>query len=112
MTPENRLIGDLMILQALADSEHVNEQEREVLTRWMENGGLTVQAAPGVPAATAPKVTDAMVDAYLRANDAYWKRTDELPAPPDKWRTGTPREATRESLRAALAAGVKGEGNG
>lgn len=62
---------------------------------------------PGVPAATAPEVTDAMVDAYLRANDAYWKRTDELPTPPDKWRTGTPREATREGLRAAL--GVEGK---
>lgn len=48
-------------------------------------------------------VTDAMVDAYLKANDAYWRRTDQLPTPPDKWRTGTPREATRESLRAALA---------
>ena len=49
-------------------------------------------------------VTDAMVDAYLKANDAYWKRTDELPAPPDKWRTGTAQEATRVSLAAALQA--------
>lgn len=63
--------------------------------------------ARGVTEAPAPEVTDAMVDAYLRANDAYWKRTDELPTPPNKWRTGTAREATRESLRAALAAGVK-----
>jgi hypothetical protein len=47
--------------------------------------------------------TDAMITAYLTANDAYWKRTDELAVPPDKWRTGTPYEATRESLRAALA---------
>jgi hypothetical protein len=62
--------------------------------------------ACGVSPSPAPEVTDAMVDAYLKANDAYWKRTDELPTPPNKWRTGTPREATRESLRAAL--GVKG----
>lgn len=31
----NQWIGDMMILQVLADSEHVNEQEREVLARWM-----------------------------------------------------------------------------
>lgn len=63
----------------------------------------------GVPAVAAPEVTDAMVDAYLQANDAYWKRTDELPTPPNKWRTGTPREATRESLRAALGVTVLGD---
>lgn len=48
-------------------------------------------------------VTDAMVDAYLQANDAYWRETDALPTRPDKWRNGTPREATRVSLAAALA---------
>ncbi len=51
-----------------------------------------------------PLPSEAMIDAYLQANDAYWKRTDDLPTPPGKWRTGTVREATRESLRAALAA--------
>lgn len=55
-------------------------------------------------------VTEAMVTAYLTANDAYWKRTDELPATnPSKWRNGTPREATRESLQAALKAAHPGE---
>jgi hypothetical protein len=48
--------------------------------------------------------TPEMIAAYLRANDAYWKRTDELPTPPNKWRTGTPSEATAESYRAMLAA--------
>jgi hypothetical protein len=33
---ENEWMGDMMVLQVLADSEQVNEQEREVLTRWME----------------------------------------------------------------------------
>lgn len=51
------------------------------------------------------EVTEEMVAAYLTANDAYWKRADELPARnPAKWRQGTPSEATRESLRAALDA--------
>lgn len=58
---------------------------------------------PVMPAAPSDAVTDAMVDAYLKANDAYWKQTDQLPSPPDKWRTGTPREATRVSLAAALS---------
>jgi hypothetical protein len=67
--------------------------------------GYLYLKAPSTPAgqAPAPAVTEAMVTAYLHANDAYWKRTDELPTPPDKWRTGTPREATRVSLEAALA---------
>jgi hypothetical protein len=85
---------------------------RGYIQRGGANGGYVLteagRAALGVPAVAAPEVTDAMVDAYLKANDAYWKRADELPTPPNKWRTGTPREATRESLRAALAAGVPG----
>ena len=62
-----------------------------------------VDATPPASAAGERDVTDAMVDAYLKANDAYWHRTDQLPKPPNKWRTGTPREAVRESLVAALA---------
>lgn len=68
--------------------------------------GLEACVTCGQPAASphgVPTVTDAMVDAYLKANDAYWQRTDQLPTPPNKWRTGTPREATRESLAAALS---------
>jgi hypothetical protein len=62
-------------------------------------------------ATPAPQeVTEAMVTVYLKTNDAYWKRTDELPATnPGKWRQGTPREATRESLKAALKAAHPGE---
>lgn len=52
--------------------------------------------------------TDAAIEAYLRANDAYWKEVDKMPTRPGKWRNGTPSEATRVSLRAAWAA-QKGE---
>lgn len=49
-------------------------------------------------------VTEAMVTAYLMANDAYWKRVDAEPTKLGKWRNGTPSEATRVSLAAALQA--------
>ena len=50
------------------------------------------------------EITDAMIDAYLTANDAYWREVDALPRDITKpWRQGTPKEATRVSLRAALA---------
>jgi len=60
-------------------------------------------AAPAQQAGAPLPVTDAMVAAYLKANDEYWRRTDELPGRADRWRKGTPTEATRESLTAALA---------
>jgi hypothetical protein len=61
-------------------------------------------AQPEAPAGPSDgRVTEEMVSAYLQANDSYWRETDELPTPPDKWRTGTPRGATFAGLRAALA---------
>jgi len=51
-----------------------------------------------------PTITDEMVTTYLEANNAYWKAADAMPETPLKWRNGTPSEATRFSLRAALAA--------
>ena len=52
-----------------------------------------------------PAITDAMVDAYLQANDAYWREVDALATDLTKpWRQGTPKEATRVSLAAALTA--------
>jgi len=49
--------------------------------------------------------TEAMVDAYLAANTAYWLRTDELPkTDPSRWRQGTPSDATAESYRAMINA--------
>jgi len=68
---------------------------------------IMLSAAPQPPqqVAVPQEPTQEMVTAYLTENDAYWKRTDELPkANPSTWRQGTTREATRESLCAALAA--------
>lgn len=49
--------------------------------------------------------TEAMVAAYLKANDEYWRKADELPrGPTDPCRMGTPREATVASYRAMIAA--------
>jgi hypothetical protein len=51
------------------------------------------------------EVTPEMIDAYLKANDAYWREVDAMPPDITKpWRQGTPKEATRISLEAALAA--------
>jgi len=50
--------------------------------------------------------TDAMVAAYLTANDAYWREVDAIPPSkrdPSTWRNGTPTEATRIALKAAFA---------
>jgi hypothetical protein len=33
---DNQWFGDVMILQVLADSPDINEQEREVLNRWIK----------------------------------------------------------------------------
>ena len=56
------------------------------------------------------EATPEMVQAYLRANDAYWHRTDALPDKLGVWRQGTPTEATAESYRAMLAAAPAAEG--
>lgn len=81
-----------------------------VVQRWRaqfvparEEASKPVQAeAP--TASNAGEPTDAMIDAYLTANDAYWREVDALPHDITKpWRQGTPKEATRVSLRAALA---------
>ncbi len=67
--------------------------------RWLAHRS---SAAPAAQDEREP--TDAMVAAYLAANDAYWKGCDVLPEKPGVWRNGTPTEATRVSLHAALAA--------
>lgn len=48
--------------------------------------------------------TPEMVAAYLSANADYWVKTDELPLRPDRWRTGTPADATAYSYKSMLAA--------
>lgn len=44
----NQWLGDVMILTVLSDSDHVNEQEREVITRWIKasDGRASPAAAP------------------------------------------------------------------
>ena len=78
--------------------------------------GAYLYLRPPQPQATTPAVpdgyalvpiepTEAMVDAYLAANTAYWLRTDELPkTDPSRWRQGTPSDATAESYRAMINA--------
>lgn len=68
-----------------------------------ERHDAAAQAAQPV----APRVTEEMVTAYLTANDAYWKGVDELAPKLGTWRAGTPKEATRISLQAALRASAK-----
>lgn len=67
-------------------------------------GNFTFPLFAGTQVLEPLEVTDGMVQAYLKANDKYWRDTDKLPTPPDKWRTGTPYGATRAGLIAALAA--------
>lgn len=52
---DNEWFGDMMILQVLADSTSVNEQEREVLTRWMAASVRPSQRTAGVAVGPAPE---------------------------------------------------------
>lgn len=84
------------------DDGYTDKQVQFLWECWKDISAITAtqQAAPSQG---APIVTDAMVAAYLRANDKYWREADRLPDPrPFKWRNGTPKEATRVSLIAAL----------
>ena len=71
------------------------------------------QAAPPAPAvppgyALVPvEPTEDMVQAYLDANDLYWKQADELPTKLGVWRGGTPVKATIASYRAMIAAAAQ-----
>lgn len=71
------------------------------VTRSMARAVRREFATTPAPAVAEP--TKEMITAYLTANDAYWREVDALPRHPAKWRNGTPSEATRAGLRAALA---------
>ena len=79
---------------------YTKKQVLEILAQHLSASPQPEPSAQGEPVAT---VTEEMVTAYLTANDAYWKRIDGEPTKLGKWRNGTPSEATRISLMAALA---------
>lgn len=64
ISAENQWFGDMMILQVLADSAQVNEQEREVLTRWLA-------AAPTQAVEPVRMLTDDEMDAAQDSSDLY-----------------------------------------
>lgn len=70
------------------------EHQAEPLAPTVPDGWVIVPREP----------TREMIAAYLKANDAYWVRTDETPLPLAKWRAGTPAEATAEGYTAMIAA--------
>lgn len=51
-----------------------------------------------------PEPSPEVVEAYLRANEEYWRRIDDEPTKLGKWRNGTVQEATAYALRTAIAA--------
>ena len=51
-----------------------------------------------------PEPSPEVVEAYLRANEEYWRRIDDEPMKLGKWRNGTVQEATAYALRTAIAA--------
>lgn len=74
--------------------------------RWIASAPSTPPTA--VVEAVPLAVTDEMVESYLRANSAYWHQVDAMPRDITKpWRQGTPSEATRVSLEAALGIAPK-----
>ena len=99
-------------IERLANELHGKEQQMlQALLIRARNPKAQKPASRLVPAAQPSAqgeavacVTEEMVTAYLTANDAYWKRIDGEPTKLGKWRNGTPSEATRVSLMAALAA--------
>lgn len=89
----------LSIVGDIVNEGHLNTED---LARLRQHLASAKKDAPSVPAAEA--VTDAMIGAYLSANNAYWVRTDQMPPAPGRVRAGNVKDATRESLRAALSA--------
>ena len=93
-------------LQAEADMWRANGDENLCVLLEEAIAAISQPPAPSVPGWQWVPVepTPEMVAAYLAANHTYWKEMDEGPAPIDKWRNGTPAEATAESYAAMLSA--------
>lgn len=123
------IAGDVEALRTALDDELTQSFQPVAYRSKLESGSYVycltdqffdtaepVYLHPPRPQAASPAVpegyvlvpiepTEAMVDAYLAANTAYWLRTDELPnTDPSRWRQGTPSDATAESYRAMINA--------
>lgn len=81
----------------------VDDPDMQAQWRMRRRDDLAATAQASEPSADPVAITEEMVTAYLKANDAYWMAADKLPRPLTAWRNGTSRDATRESLSAALA---------
>jgi hypothetical protein len=86
------------------DSDDEQRKAVEAAVRAALSSIPDVKAVPVGYALVPLEPTEDMVKAYLQANNAYWQRTDEMPPPPNRWRTGRPFEATAESYKAMIAA--------
>jgi hypothetical protein len=86
------------------DSDDEQRKAVEAAVRAALSSIPDVKAVPAGYALVPLEPTEDMVKAYLQANNAYWQRTDEMPPPPNRWRTGRPFEATAESYKAMIAA--------
>ena len=109
MPPAVKPLDDPRLQQAFGDAIEgalafgYQQNNKPPVGHWL-NRFWNIGSAEAEKASKPPIVTDEMVTAYLKANDEYWRKVDEIAPPIGVWRNGTPREATRESLRAALAA--------
>lgn len=81
--------------------------EIESLRQQVEQGKR--DAVPEGWVAVPVIATEEMVSAYLHANRNYWTEHDKQQRQPDKWRNGTPQEATAESYVAMISAAPKQE---
>ena len=83
---------------------YASEEDVNAKPMAMQQIGVIARAALAARPADPVEPSDAQIAAFLKTNDAYWHETDqELPNKPGQWRNGNVKEATRVSLRAALA---------
>jgi hypothetical protein len=72
MDAVNQWLGDTMILQSLCDSDNVNEQEREVLQRWI----LAAKKPEDEPTPLTPEQEAVAKRAWAMAHEIMWEGTN------------------------------------
>jgi hypothetical protein len=76
---DNQWFGDMMVLQVLADSKVVNEQEREVLTRWL----ATSQRPSPLASPSAPQPAEGkklwLWKNFVDGKPEYWAFDNPFP---------------------------------